>query len=182
MLHTYSVNILNKELASALLFGRASAAVHANLVKSSVCVGTAVIPCSDCGNGPTHPLTLSLEVHGFMVTLKYLFAHSVCVPIVLGADIAQVSSLQANFNGAVCYFIGQLRMSQSKLAAQMEGEAKVPLLVNASARDSSETFDETEARLSEYFTCKYSILRRRQFFEARQQSMEAVSKFADVAV
>ena len=72
-----SVNVLKKDLASALLFGQASAAVHANLVKSSVCVGTAVVPCSDCGNGPTYPLALSLEVHGFMVTFKCLFAHCV---------------------------------------------------------------------------------------------------------
>ena len=45
----------------------------------------------------------------------------------LGADIAQVSSspvFQANFNGAGCHFIGQLRMSQSKLAAQMASEGE----------------------------------------------------------
>ena len=75
------------------------------------------------------------------------------------------------------------------MIATVSDAAKLPLLMNALGRDGiaifdglkdpKATFDEAKARLSEYFSGKSSLLlRRKQFFEARQQSMETISEFA----
>ena len=96
--------------------------------------------------------------------------------------------LPANPNSADFHFF--LRQFDNYLViAKVEHEARLSLLLNALARDDiaifdglrepKATFDEARERLTEHFSDKSSVLlRRKQFFEARQQSTESISAFA----
>ena len=84
------------------------------------------------------------------------------------------------------YFIRQF--DNYLVIATVQEAARLPLLMNALGRDGIAIFDgladpkdtlaAAKARLSEYFSGKSSILlRRKQFFEARQQSMESIPEY-----